>query len=170
MSLSDSLLEKISFPIPSSVGASASGSLDNSKNSIGEAKKKIKKPSSAHIASLEDAPIAIETDAANEQHYELPPRFFELCLGKHLKYSSGYWNEDTRTLDEGEAIMLALTCERAELKDGLNILELGCGWGSLSLWMAELYPGSKITSVSNSAPQRAHIEARAKERVWKTSP
>ena len=164
MSLSDSLLEKNILPdsvIRWGIRQRLAGQLKEFDRGSEEENQKAV---IAHIESLEDAPIAIETDAANEQHYELPPRFFELCLGKHLKYSSGYWNEDTRTLDEGEAIMLALTCERAELKDGLNILELGCGWGSLSLWMAEHYPGSKITSVSNSAPQRAHIEARAKER------
>jgi cyclopropane-fatty-acyl-phospholipid synthase len=110
------------------------------------------------IAQLRASPIAIETRAANAQHYELPTRFFELCLGKRLKYSSGLWNTPTDTLDVAEEAMLQLSCERAELLDGQSILELGCGWGSLSLWLAEHYPHSRISAVSNSATQRQYIE------------
>lgn len=116
------------------------------------------------LADLKRSPIAIETDAANEQHYELPPAFFELCLGKRLKYSSCYYPDGSETLDEAEEKMLALYGERAELADGMDILELGCGWGSLTLWMAERYPNARITGVSNSRPQREHIEAQCRAR------
>ncbi len=115
-------------------------------------------------AALRASPIAIETHAANEQHYELPPDFFQACLGKRLKYSSCFYRNGAETLDEAEEAMLALYNERAELSDGQQILELGCGWGSLTLWMAEHFPNSQITAVSNSRPQREHIEARLNER------
>tara|TARA_B110000438_G_C15816032_1_gene651993 strand:- start:679 stop:1713 length:1035 start_codon:yes stop_codon:yes gene_type:complete len=102
-------------------------------------------------------PIAVDTSKANDQHYELPASFFNLVLGKHNKYSSCYWGDGASTLDEAEKSSLNITCERAELVDGMEILELGCGWGSLSLWMAENYPNSKITSISNSNQQREFI-------------
>lgn len=111
-----------------------------------------------------DGPVAVEQGAANEQHYEVPGSFYELVLGPHLKYSSGLWEDGVRTLEQAEVAMLQATCERAELGDGQRILELGCGWGSLSLWMAEQYPHSLITSVSNSASQKAFIDARAEAR------
>lgn len=117
-----------------------------------------------HIQGLKQSPIAIETDAANEQHYEMPAAFFLKCLGKHLKYSSGLWEGDNASLDDAEAAMLALTCTRAELVDGQRILELGCGWGSLSLWMAAQYPNAQITSVSNSASQKKFIDGEASKR------
>jgi cyclopropane-fatty-acyl-phospholipid synthase len=116
------------------------------------------------VESLRQSPVAIETEAANEQHYELPCEFFELVLGRHLKYSSCYFDPGVTALDEAEARMLALTCERARLADGDRILELGCGWGSLTLWMAEHYPNARITAVSNSRTQKRFIEARAAER------
>jgi cyclopropane-fatty-acyl-phospholipid synthase len=102
--------------------------------------------------------------AANAQHYEVPTRFYQLCLGQRLKYSSAYFSDGATTLDIAEVAMLKLTCQRAELADGQNILELGCGWGSLSLWMAEQYPKAQITGVSNSATQKAHIDGEAKKR------
>jgi cyclopropane-fatty-acyl-phospholipid synthase len=111
------------------------------------------------IAQLRTSPIAIETAAANAQHYELPTRFFQLCLGRHLKYSSGLWSTGVASLDAAEEAMLRLTCERAGIADGQHILELGCGWGSLSLWLAEHYPAARITGVSNSATQRQYIES-----------
>ena len=117
------------------------------------------------IEELKRAPIAIHTDAANAQHYELPPRFFELCLGKRLKYSGCLFPRGNETLDQAEEAMLALYGERAELADGQDILELGCGWGSLTLWMAERYPNARITAISNSAPQREFILGRARERA-----
>ena len=118
----------------------------------------------AHIDGLRQSPIAIETRAANEQHYEVPTSFYQYALGQRLKYSSGYWSEGVTTLDEAEERMLALSCERAELRDGQRVLELGCGWGSLSLWMAEKYPQSRITGVSNSRTQKEHIAAEAARR------
>ena len=116
------------------------------------------------LDALRNSPIAESTDKANEQHYEVPAAFFLDSLGAHLKYSCCYWDNTTRNLDEAEARMLALSCERAELTDGQRILELGCGWGSLTLWMAEHYPASDITAVSNSVSQREFIMARAAER------
>lgn len=116
------------------------------------------------IARLRRSPIAINTAEANLQHYELPCAFFELVLGRHLKYSSGYYRDSAETLDQAEVNMLQLTAERAGLQDGDRILELGCGWGSLSFWMAEHYPRSHITTVSNSRTQKAFIDARAAER------
>lgn len=119
----------------------------------------------ASLEGLRQAAIAVETQAANRQHYELPPEFFRLCLGKHLKYSSCFWDEATTDLNQAEERMLGLYCERAELASASRILELGCGWGSLTLWMAERYPGAMITAVSNSRPQKEFIQARCRERA-----
>jgi cyclopropane-fatty-acyl-phospholipid synthase len=116
------------------------------------------------INQLKASPLAIETHAANRQHYEVPSHFFELALGRRLKYSCGLWNEEVATLDSAEEAMLALTCKRAQLADGQNVLELGCGWGSLSLYMAEKFPMSQITAVSNSHSQKQFIENRAAAR------
>ncbi|MCC5947181.1 MAG: class I SAM-dependent methyltransferase [Nitriliruptoraceae bacterium] len=115
----------------------------------------------ALLASLATSPVAIDTAEANEQHYEVPTELFELMLGPHLKYSSAHWPIGVSTLAQAEEAMLALTCARAELADGQDVLELGCGWGSLTLWMAARYPASRITAVSNSATQREHIEKQA---------
>ncbi len=119
----------------------------------------------AHLLSfinqLKASPLAIETHAANRQHYEVPSRFFELALGRRLKYSCGLWNERVTTLDSAEEAMLALTSERAQLADGHNVLELGCGWGSLSLYLAEKFPKSHITAVSNSHSQKEFIDTKA---------
>ena len=115
------------------------------------------------VEEMRQSPIALHTQEANEQHYELPPQFFELVLGPHLKYSCCHFPEGVTELGHAEASMLALTCERAQLQDGQQILELGCGWGSLSLWMAKHYPNSSILAVSNSRPQREFIESRAQE-------
>lgn len=117
-----------------------------------------------HVKELKNSPIAIATDEANEQHYELPTAFFSKVLGPHMKYSSGYWDPGVSDIETSEARMLKLTCERAGLKNGDRILELGCGWGSLTLWMAKEFPDSQITAVSNSRTQREHIEGQAKER------
>jgi cyclopropane-fatty-acyl-phospholipid synthase len=115
-------------------------------------------------AAMREAPIAPVPEKANEQHYELPAEFFTRVLGEHLKYSSCYWPDGVTTLDEAEAAALAVTTERADLADGQDVLELGCGWGSLTLWMAQCFPASQITAVSNSLTQRAFIEHRAAER------
>jgi cyclopropane-fatty-acyl-phospholipid synthase len=125
------------------------------------------------VEQLRQSPIAIHTDAANAQHYEVPSEFYHLVLGKHLKYSCCYYDlggtgdratQGGRTLDEAEAAMLDLTCRRARLADGERILELGCGWGSLTLYMAARFPNARITGVSNSRTQREWILARAAER------
>ena len=113
---------------------------------------------------LRASPIALHTQSANEQHYELPAGFFQKVLGPRLKYSSCWWPEEVKDLETAEAAMLALTCERAELGFDQDILELGCGWGSLTLWMAEFYPDSRIVAVSNSNSQREFITARCRER------
>jgi cyclopropane-fatty-acyl-phospholipid synthase len=110
------------------------------------------------------APIALVPEQANQQHYELPPEFFRLVLGPRLKYSSAFYTDPSRTLAQAEDEMLALTALRADLDDGQEILELGCGWGSLTLWMAERFPRSRVLAVSNSAAQRAFVLARARER------
>ena len=110
------------------------------------------------IDLLTESPVAIVPEKANEQHYEVPPKFFELVLGANLKYSSGYWSKEVFSLDESEYEMLKITCERAGLVDGQDILELGCGWGSLTCFMAQKFPNSKITAVSNSKDQRNFIQ------------
>ena len=110
------------------------------------------------IDLLTESPVAIVPEKANEQHYEVPPQFFELVLGANLKYSSGYWSKEVFSLDESEYEMLKITCERAGLVDGQDILELGCGWGSLTCFMAQKFPNSKITAVSNSKDQRNFIQ------------
>lgn len=115
----------------------------------------------AFVDTLRTSDIAIETDAANAQHYEVPAAFFERVLGPRLKYSSGYWPYGVKSLASAELAMLELTGQRAGLADGQDILDLGCGWGSFALWAAERYPKSRVTAVSNSATQRAFIEARA---------
>lgn len=119
----------------------------------------------AFVRELAQSPIALSTDKANEQHYEVPPELFQIALGPRLKYSGAYWPEGVETLEAAEQAMLELTCERAMLEDGQDILELGCGWGSLTLHMARAYPNSLITAVSNSVPQRLFIEARAPANV-----
>lgn len=109
-------------------------------------------------------PVAVHTADANAQHYEVPPEFFELVLGPCRKYSCAYYPVGNETLAQAERAMLGLTCERALLRDGQKVLELGCGWGSLTLWMAERFPGSAIHAVSNSRTQRDYIQAQAAAR------
>jgi len=111
----------------------------------------------AFIASMDRSPVALLPEKANEQHYEVPADFYAIALGRHRKYSACHWSDDTRGLDIAEARALSMTCRNAQLDNGQEILELGCGWGSLTLWMAASYPGSTITAVSNSASQRDYI-------------
>lgn len=113
---------------------------------------------------MAERPIAEHTDAANAQHYEVPAEFFLNCLGPQLKYSSALYLNPGDTLADAEEHGLRETAQHADLRDGQRILELGCGWGSLSLWMAKTYPNARITAVSNSASQRAFILSRAQER------
>jgi cyclopropane-fatty-acyl-phospholipid synthase len=109
-------------------------------------------------------PLALVPEAANAQHYELPPEFFRLVLGPRLKYSGCLWSAGVGTLAAAEEAMLAETARRAELADGQTILDLGCGWGSLALWLAERLPNARILAVSNSRPQGDFVRARAAER------
>ena len=132
----------------------------NNENVSNTEKVSLKKQS--WIQQMKDSPIALVPEKANEQHYEVPSAFFENVLGKHLKYSSGYWPDGVNSLDESEESMLELSFERAQLADGDSILELGCGWGSLTCYMASKLPNSKITAVSNSKDQKEHILNRCK--------
>ncbi len=116
------------------------------------------------IRMMNDSPIALMTDKANRQHYEIPAAFYGHVLGKHMKYSACYWGEGTRNLDSAESDSLSLYCERADIRDGQRILELGCGWGSFTLWIAENYPHASITAVSNSESQKDFILQQASTR------
>ncbi|RYE53165.1 MAG: class I SAM-dependent methyltransferase, partial [Rhizobiaceae bacterium] len=113
------------------------------------------------MEDMQRLPVAVHADAANDQHYEVPAEFFKLVLGQRRKYSCCLYPEATTSLDEAEIAALAETVENAGIENGMDILELGCGWGSLSLYLAQRFPGSSITSVSNSISQRVHIEAAA---------
>ena len=116
------------------------------------------------IENLKSSSIAVNTADANEQHYEVPTPFYQYCLGKNLKYSSGYWKPGVTDIDTSETDMLEITCARAELKNGQKVLELGCGWGSLSLFMAAKFPESIFTVVSNSRTQKEYIDSEAAKR------
>lgn len=116
------------------------------------------------IDELKSSPIAINTTDANEQHYEVPTEFFQYVMGKYMKYSCGYWENDDVSFDQSEKDMLEITVQRADLSDGMDILELGCGWGSLSLYMAEKFPNSRIVGISNSRTQKKFIDAQATSR------
>ena len=115
------------------------------------------------VQQFSAGPIAVLPEKANEQHYEVPQDLFELTLGPRLKYSSCFFPTPSTSLQEAEVSALSQTCQRAEIADGMSVLELGCGWGSLSLWMAQQYPNSKLTVVSNSSSQGRFIEAEARE-------
>ena len=115
---------------------------------------------------MRNSPLVVASDEANHQHYEVPTEFFRRVLGNRLKYSCGYWPSKEMTLDQSENAMLSLTCERAQIENGMQILDLGCGWGSLSLWLAEHFPDCQILAVSNSRTQRHHIEKVCAERKF----
>ena len=160
----DSLLEKNLLPDT----AIRAGIRRLLKQRLREEKQKTPDAQQDHFNALleicRNSPIAVETKAANEQHYEVPTEFYKYCLGPNLKYSSGFYKEGVISLEQAERDMLTLTCERAELKDGMQILELGCGWGSLTLWMGKQFPNAKITAVSNSRTQKEYIDATAQSR------
>ena len=161
MSLASSALQAFeAAPMPDALRKGAVAYL------VGSARRRLARSDTrdqVFAAAMAGYPVAIHADAANAQHYELPPAFFEQVLGPRLKYSCCLYGAG-ETLAQAEERSLAETAARADLRDGQAILELGCGWGSLSLWMAERFPGARITAVSNSAPQRLFIEARARER------
>ena len=117
---------------------------------------------SAFIESMHRADIALLPEMANEQHYEVPQDFYEHVLGPHRKYSCCYWPSGTSDLEGAEKAGLELTCAHAGIENGMHILELGCGWGSLTLWIASRYPRSKVTAVSNSRSQGEHIRTSAR--------
>jgi cyclopropane-fatty-acyl-phospholipid synthase len=146
-------------PLPDSIRRAAVNLL------VGGALRNLGAPRDGVDAAFAEAmaarPIAEHVQAANDQHYELPPAFFERVLGPRLKYSSCLYPTGGETLEQAEVLALGETCAHADLADGQQILELGCGWGSLSLWMAQTYPKARIVSVSNSAPQRRFIMDRA---------
>ena len=110
------------------------------------------------LLDMSGSPIAPVPERANEQHYEVSPEFFELALGKRLKYSGCYWSEKTKTLDQAEEAMLEMTCARAEIEDGMEVLDLGCGWGSLSLWIGQRFPNCKVLAVSTSASSELALQ------------
>ena len=124
----------------------------------------VRDSATAMAQKLSHGPLAVETAAANDQHYEVPSEFFATVLGPRLKYSCCFYDHPQAELARAEQRMLELTCSRAELEEGQQILELGCGWGALSLFMAENYPSASITAVSNSRTQREFIESQAAER------
>ena len=130
------------------------------------------------VNELKTMPIAINTDEANDQHYEVPAKFYDLCLGRNKKYSSGLWPFPASSLGKGkgmtweeslnnsEVAMLDLYIERAKIEDGMSIVDLGCGWGSMTLHIASKFPNCKITSISNSNSQREYIMRTAEERGY----
>jgi cyclopropane-fatty-acyl-phospholipid synthase len=116
------------------------------------------------LRELRAGPIALDTDRPNDQHYEVPTEFFRCVLGQRLKYSAGYWPQGVQTLDAAEEAMLDLTCQRAEIADGMEVCDLGCGWGALAFWLCERYPTARVLAVSNSRTQRAYIEQQCRVR------
>lgn len=130
---------------------------------IGDAEA-IHKLKASFIQDMSRAPIALMTEKPNAQHYEVPAEFFKMVLGPHLKYSSAFWPKGVQTLSDAESAALDHTCAHAQIRDGQHILELGCGWGSLTLWIASHYPHCQVTAVSNSTSQREYIEAQTKAR------
>jgi cyclopropane-fatty-acyl-phospholipid synthase len=117
----------------------------------------------AFLLELRRSPVALVPECANEQHYELPARYFEQVLGRRLKYSCGLWTDGATGLDDAEERMLAATVRRAAIEDGMSVLDLGCGWGSFALWLAERAPACRVLAVSNSKPQREFILGRCEQ-------
>ncbi len=162
MNLVTTLAERT--PLPNAVTLAAIDFL------VGRSKRQIAQsalPEAAFVVAMDDYPVAAHADAANAQHYEIPDEFFGWVLGPQRKYSCCFYLGDGTTLDEAETLSLSETCRHAGLHDGQTILELGCGWGSLSLFMAKTYPRARIVSVSNSNSQREYIERQAKLRGLK---
>lgn len=131
-----------------------------------ESERAIGRSAAEFAEKMATATVATHTDLANEQHYEVPTDFFLAVLGPALKYSACEYPSPRASLEEAERHTLALVCERAGLEDGMDVLDLGCGWGSFTTWVAELYPNCRVTAVSNSHTQRAFIEARCDRAGW----
>ena len=112
-----------------------------------------------HRVLMRQGPVAVAPSAANDQHYETPVAFFRLLLGPRLKYSAGFWPEGVTTLAAAVSAMLQATADRAGIEDGMRVLDLGCGWGALALWIAERFPRAQVTAVSNSIGQARYIAA-----------
>lgn len=123
------------------------------------------KATASFVQTMDCAPVALVPDLANSQHYEVPARFFELALGANRKYSCCLWDAGTTNLDDAGRNALQQVVERAEIRDGMHVLDLGCGWSSLSLWLASQFPNAHITGVSNSTSQGTFIRAEAERRV-----
>lgn len=121
---------------------------------------KVGRAKQAMLRKFRRGPIAVRPEDANAQHYEVDSRFFELTLGPRLKYSCCYWPDGVEDLASAEQAMLALTCQRADLRDGMRVLDLGCGWGSLTVWIAQHYPNCQITALSNSQTQGQFIQSK----------
>lgn len=115
------------------------------------------------VNMLRSDAVAVETDTANRQHYEVPAAFFERILGRHMKYSCCLWSETTSTLTEAEEAALNLVIQRAQIENGMDVLDLGCGWGSFSLWLCRQFPGCQVTAISNSSNQREFIQHQCKQ-------
>jgi len=115
------------------------------------------------VKEMKNSPIALFANKANEQHYEVPPEFFKQSLGPNLKYSCAYWDTETNKLSDAEEKMFQIYIERSRIKNGMSILDLGCGWGSFSLYLAKKFPKSKILAVSNSNDQGEYIQAESKK-------
>ena len=120
------------------------------------------------VSELKLMPVAIKTDDANDQHYEVPTAFYDLSLGPRKKYSSGLWLDKNTTFPESEVAMLELYFARAGVTDGMKIVDLGCGWGSVTLYLLEKYPNVKVTSISNSQSQREYIWNTATDKGFNT--
>ena len=118
----------------------------------------------AFVEMMKASEVAPLPERANEQHYEVPAEFFAEALGKHRKYSCCFWQPSTTCLEEAESDALRITCERAGIRDGMHVLDMGCGWGSLSLWIAGHYPNCRVHAVSNSISQHDFIVAAAARR------
>ena len=116
------------------------------------------------VEHLRKSPIAVNPEETGDQRRELPPAFFLTVLGRRLKYSACLWPPGVDSLDAAEEAMLDLTCRRAQLADGMDILDLGCSWGSLSLWIAERFPKARVLAVTASAPQKEFIESEKQKR------
>jgi cyclopropane-fatty-acyl-phospholipid synthase len=157
--LLDRALERGALPQPLLRAGSRAGARARVRHELRGGVEEQERRVASLVESMRSGPIAESVARVNEQHYELPAEFFELFLGPRLKYSCSLWEDGVGDLAFAEEAMLALSCERAGVEDGMSVLDLGCGWGAMSLWLCERYPRARVFAVSNSASQRAWIEA-----------